>query len=208
VRRRDHHTRGRIGAFSEVAAPPRGVADAPSQLETALDLANIERSDGNPATASAQIDELSGQPLDSAIVAARIARASQLWSQGKTEEARDAMTSALGDWIKAQPHQTPHGDLERDLAAVRNAVFHPLGDGIFAGRPRRNAFTWPPALPRFLLMNPEIAVKLASSDETTVIITSAIPGLPNVILPTRRWSICCRARSRRSAARSADSQRQ
>jgi hypothetical protein len=152
-----------------------------ARLEAALDLANIERPDGDPAAAAARIDELSRQPLDSAIVAARIARASELWSQGKSEQARDAMASALGDWIAAQPHQAPTSDLERDLAAIRDAVFRPLGDGIFAGRPRWNAFTWPQALPRFLLMDPEIAVKLPSGDETSVVVTSALPGLSNVV---------------------------
>jgi hypothetical protein len=152
-----------------------------AQLETALDLGNIERSDGDPAVASMQIDELSRQSPDSAIVAARIARASQLWSQGKVADAREAMTSALGDWIKAQPHRPPNGDFDRDVAAIRDAVFRPLGDGIFAGRSHWNAFTWPPALPPFLLMDPEITVKLSSGDETAVVITSAVPGLSNVI---------------------------
>jgi tetratricopeptide (TPR) repeat protein len=152
-----------------------------ARLEAALDLADIERPDRNAAAAAARIDELSQQPLDSATVAARIAHASQLWSQGKPEQARDVMASAFGDWIKAQSHQAPNGDLEQDLAAIRDAVFRPLGDGIFAGRSQWNAFTWPQTLPRFLLVDPEIAVKLPSGDETSVVVTNPLPGLSNVV---------------------------
>jgi hypothetical protein len=156
-----------------------------AQLEAALDLANIERPDGNAAAAAAPIEELARQPLDAATVAARIARASQLWTRGDPDAARSAMAAALGEWVKGQPHDVVHIDIEADVAAIREGVFRPLGGGIYADRPGWNAFQWPKAAPRFLLVDPEVLVKVASGDETTISVTRPLADYANVVFSDR-----------------------
>jgi hypothetical protein len=80
-----------------------------------------------------------------------------------------------------QPHSELRTDLERDAEAIRDAVFRPLGGGIFAGGRGWNAFKWPDTLPPFLLMDPDISVKLASGDLVTVTVTKALPDFANVV---------------------------
>jgi tetratricopeptide (TPR) repeat protein len=152
-----------------------------AQLEAALDLANIERPDADAPTAALRIEELASQPLDAATVAARIARASQLWTRGDADAARSAMTAALAEWTKAQPHDPAPTDIAADVAAIRDVVFRPLGGGIYAERPGWNAFEWPKSLPRFLLVDPELVVKLSSGDDTTISVTRPLTDYPNVV---------------------------
>jgi TolA-binding protein len=165
---------------SSPAAPLARLLLHRAQTEAALDLGNIERPDADPKAAESRLDALAREPADSAVIAARIARASMRWSAGDTDGARTAMGAALGDWIAAQPHAEPQSDLERDAAAIRDASFLPLGGGILGNR-GWNAFTWPAALPPFLLIDPAITVKLASGDLTTVTVTRPVPGYANVV---------------------------
>jgi len=151
-----------------------------AQMEAALDLGNIERPDADPKAAESRLEALAREPADSAVIAARIARASMQWTAGDKDGARTAMGSALGDWIKAQPHAEPQSDLERDAAAIRDVVFLPLGGGILGNR-GWNAFKWPDALPPFLLIDPAINVKLPSGDLTTMTVTKTLPGYANVV---------------------------
>lgn len=156
-----------------------------AQLEAALDLANIERPDSDPAAAGARIEELARQPLDPATVAARIARASQLWSRGEATAAREAMTAALEEWMKAQPHNAARTDIEKDVVAIRDVVFRPLGGGIYSGRAGWNAFRWPAAPPPFFLVDPEVPVKLAAGDDTTISVTQPFADHANVVFSDR-----------------------
>jgi tetratricopeptide (TPR) repeat protein len=152
-----------------------------TQLEKALDLANDERSATNAAAAATMLDALEREPFDVAVAAARIARASLLSTQGKSKAAEAAMSSALTDWLQRQTLQQPGTPIERDVAAIREVVFKPMGGGIFAEAGGRNAFEWPGRLPRFLVIDPEVELKLPSGDTTSVSIAAAIPGLDNVL---------------------------
>src|SRR4030095_2766447 len=104
-------------------------------------------------------------------IAARIARASMQWSAGDADGARTAMSAALRGWIEVQPHAERRTDLERDAAAIRDAVFRPLGGGVYAGGRGWNAFSWPGTLPPFLLIDPDINVKLPSGHLISVTVT-------------------------------------
>jgi len=179
---------GAIGSFeSAIARFPRSPVLPRARLllhrarvEDALDAANIERDGADPTAAAERLDAIAREPIDSAVTAARIARASMKWSAGDSEGARAGMAAALDDWLKVQPHAEPRSDLQRDAAAIRDAVFLPLGGGILGTR-GWNAFRWPAALPPYLLMDPAVNVKLPSGDLTTVTITRAVPGYPNVV---------------------------
>ena len=149
-----------------------------ARLETALELVGPDGCGRDCAAAAAGIDAVSGQPLDSAVVAAHIARASLLWTHGESDEARRVIASALADWIKVQPHRQPETGLEKDVAAIREVLFRPRGDGIF-----REGFAgsvWPAA--PFLLVDPDVNVTLGSGDEQIVTVTKALPEFPGAVI--------------------------
>jgi TolA-binding protein len=152
-----------------------------AQLEQALTLANAQRPDADPAAAAAKLDALSKAPVDAAVIAARIARASSLWIRGDPAAAESAMSGAMNDWLGAQTLREPVTDMEKDVAAIREVVFRPLGDGIFTGERGWDSYKWPPVLPPFLLVDPEVAVRLPSGDQLRVSVSHALPGIPNVI---------------------------
>ena len=149
-----------------------------ARLETALASIGADGSCGDCAAAAAGIDAVSGQPLDSAVVAARIAGASLLWTRGESEAARKAIASALADWIKVQPHRRPRTGLEQDVAAIREVLFRPRGDGIF--REGFAGHVWPAA--PFLLVDPDVTVTLDSGGEQVVTVTKALPGFPGAVI--------------------------
>jgi Tetratricopeptide repeat len=151
-----------------------------ARLEKALDLGNPERSDADVPAAAAALDALAREPFDRSVSAAKIARASLMSISGRPE-ADAAMTEALKEWLAAQSLREPATDLERDVVAIRRAVFLPLGGGIYGGPGGWNAFTWPAALPPYLIVNPQVPVLLADGALTSVSISAAMPGIPNVL---------------------------
>lgn len=152
-----------------------------AQLEVALDLANIERPGGNPTAARAALDALAGEPFDPVVSVAKIARASALWTGGEQDAARADMTSALKEWAERQSFAPPSSNVEKDVAAIREAVFRPLGGGIFDQARGWNAFRWPATLPAFLVINPDVPVKLTSGELVNVSVSRALSGMPNVL---------------------------
>ena len=133
-----------------------------AQLETALDLGNIERPDADPAAARAALDALAGEPDDPIVGVARIARASAMWVAGDRDAAREAMSAALTQWSARQTIMAPTAAVDKDVAAIRDVVFRPLGGGIYDQARGWNAFRWPTAPPPYLLVNPDVPVKLPS----------------------------------------------
>ena len=89
------------------------------------------------------------------------------------------MSAALREWQTRQPKTsapTP-GSLEADVDAIRREVFRPLGGGVYDAKPW-NAFSWPAALPPFMLVNPDILVKLPGDEIRHVVLRSSIGASP------------------------------
>jgi hypothetical protein len=127
---------------------------------------------------------LSKQPFDTAVTAARIAHASIAWTDGRADAARTGMNAALTDWLKNQVLSAPRTDLERDVAAIREAVVRPLGGGIYTTASRWDSFSWPSAPPPFFLVNAEVNVKLSNGAASMVALTAPLPGAPYAVFVT------------------------
>jgi TolA-binding protein len=153
-----------------------------AQLESALAAANVENAARDPSVALTQLAGLSREPYDEATCVAGVARATLLASEQR-DEARTTMTEAL---TRCRTHSvrsartTPPSALEADVVAVRNAVFLPLGGGVYGSR-GWNAFRWPVSLPPFLLANPALLVKTADGAQTQMVLRDPFPGLDSVV---------------------------
>ena len=93
------------------------------------------------------------------------------------------MREALAAWQKADaahPAAAPRGALERDVVAIRNAVFLPMGGGVYLGS-RWNAFSWSAEAAPFVIVNPELPVKLADGKVIRLTAYDRFPSLDNVL---------------------------
>ena len=109
-------------------------------------------------------------------------RATLLSQQGAVADADRLMVSALEAWNTRQPTDATEqaAGLWADVLGIRNEVFKPLGGGVYGSR-SWNAFHWPSALPRFLVVNPDIPVKLSTGEPTRILLREPVPGLNNVL---------------------------
>jgi len=140
-----------------------------AELEIALDLDRADAPARDPVAAAVRVEALSREPMDDAVVVARVARASQMWLRGERDAARTELTSVLNEWLKIQPHAEPQTDLEKDVAAIRETVFRPNTGG----------------RPPFLFIDPDVNVTLSSGDEHPVTITRRLPEFPKVIFANK-----------------------
>jgi tetratricopeptide (TPR) repeat protein len=153
-----------------------------ARLESAVALANVQATSPDPATALTQLNTLSRERYDEAVCVAGIARATLL-ALDHADEARSAMQETLTQCRQhaaAAVRPKPPSGLEADVLAVRNAVFLPLGGGVYGSR-GWNAFSWPASPPPFLLLNPAIRVKTADGAEAQFVLRDAFPGIDNVV---------------------------
>lgn len=128
------------------------------------------------------LDALSAEPVDFPVVAARIARATLGAITGDQRDADALVSAALNAWRTQQPSSpAPAPDtLDADLLAIRNALFRPLGGGIY-DKGRWNAFSFPATLPPFLIVNPTMRVTMPDETVRHVTLRRAIDGLSNVL---------------------------
>jgi TolA-binding protein len=178
-------------AFARAATESRGTpleARARSwqhraQVERALDLATVEGPKRDEPAAIRELEAVDREPLDFNVTAARIALATMAFNAGRTADADAIITTALEAWRKGQPRAgRPAPGLEADVEAIRTVVYLPLGGGVYgltAGR--WNAFEWPARLPSFLVVNPDLNVRLATGEVTRVTLRQPIPRLDNVL---------------------------
>jgi tetratricopeptide (TPR) repeat protein len=132
-----------------------------AQLEAALDLADEDRARAE-SSAVKLLESLGRERVDFAVTVAKIARACLLWKRGEPE-AVPSMRQALEEW-QAQQHVTKAANrLEQDVADVRDVLFLPNGGSVF-GSLEWNAFDWPAAPPPFVVVNPDVRVKLGDGD--------------------------------------------
>jgi tetratricopeptide (TPR) repeat protein len=147
---------------SPAASEARALAHR-ARLEQALRLAEAERPDRDEEAAIRELEALSREPLDFAVVAARIARASLYWVKGDWQNAESGLLDALNAWHARQAIGKPETDLEKDVAEIRRAVFLPSGGPIYSSG-RWNAFSWPNPAPPFMLVNSDVRVKLSNGE--------------------------------------------
>jgi tetratricopeptide (TPR) repeat protein len=150
-----------------------------AHLARALSLAEGDAPD-IPATAR-MLDVLAAEPTDFPVTAARIARASLFWTRGRALAAESAMRDALAKWQAGQPSHEARTDLEKDVAAIRQAVFLPAGGGVYGGDDW-NAFEWPAAPPPYVLVNADVRVKLADGVVSRVTVTPPLPARDGPVL--------------------------
>jgi tetratricopeptide (TPR) repeat protein len=166
---------------SRVAAEARTLAHR-ARFEQALAMADVASATPNESAAMTALASLAREPSDFYVLVSKIARAFLLWKAGQAAPARALIRQALDQWRTAQPTARPPAEqsLDADVVAIRNVVFRPLGGGVY-GLQRWNAFTWPAALPAYLVVSPVIDVRDASGHITRVTTYQRFPGLDSVL---------------------------
>ena len=73
------------------------------------------------------------------------------------------------------------------MIEIRNAVFRPKGDGVYAGGQRWNAFNWESGGASYVVLDPELRVKSSDGRVATIEARDPFPEVPNVVfLDARR----------------------
>jgi hypothetical protein len=156
------------------AAPDARALAHRARLEHALQLADVERSDSDEAAALKLLEELAREPVDFAVTAAGISRASILWKRGEAAEAEKLMRDVLTGWHAQQRASAPEAGLEADVAEIRRAVFLPRGGAIY-GSGHWSAFNWPAAASPFAVVNADVRVKQHDGEITRVTRVQTFP---------------------------------
>lgn len=164
-----------------------------SQLERAFEIADVESAQSDEPKASEHLAALSQKPWDPAVGAAGLAVAAILGKAGYADRAWSLTRETLNEWRAHQagyyariaPATANDESLRSDVAAIRNILFQPLGGEIYEHeRARWNAFDWPDVMPSFLIVNPDMPVKLANGRTLQVLVPQALPELDNVLFMT------------------------
>lgn len=178
-----------VGALTPIASKSAGASDARAllhraQLEIALDLAANEGPHYDKAAAMRSLDALAGEPFDTAVAVAAVARSALLATDGHRADADVLMSATLDQWVgagNARAIEPAAGNLDADVVAIRRVVFRPLGDlPVYSGM-RLNAFSFPASLPSFLVVNPTVLVKTADDRVEKRTVYQRFPGLEHVL---------------------------
>ena len=156
-----------------------------AQLESALDLAAVEGSHYDPTKALAALDAITKEPFDSFVATAAVAQAALKLTQGQSSEAEALMGKTLDTWVTTQRdliRQPPASSIDADVAEIRQVVFRPLGDLPFYGGSGWNAFNFPAALPRFIVLRADVQVKTSDGQVGRHTVYQQFPDLDNVLL--------------------------
>lgn len=145
------------------------------RLERALAMADVERPDANEDRALTELEALAREPLDFAVTAARIARASMLWKRGDAPAAEAGMSAALTDWHTHQHLSTPANAIEVDVAEIRRVIFLPKGGSVYGGG-RWNAFEWSNQATPFVLLNATVPTRMHDGRTVNVRLVQTLPG--------------------------------
>ena len=128
-----------------------------------------------------ELDSLAVGKFDSIAAAARLAQAAMKVRQGRSRDAETLTRATLERWHAAQPAvATPQSAVDRDVAAIRAALFLPRGGGVF-GKRGWNAFDWPDKTAPFIVVGREVAVKTADGRESSRPVTFAAPAGDRVL---------------------------
>lgn len=157
-----------------------------ARLGEALELADVQSARRDEAAALAQLDVITRDPYDFGVFAAKIAKASILWTRGASAEAEALMLAALREWYDQQgsQRQRPRKNIESDIADIRNLVIRPNGDGVlssFAG----NTFATRRRSPvPFVIVNPNVSVKLSNAQITRQLVYQSLPNVDQLLFLT------------------------
>ena len=151
-----------------------------ARLERALQKAAADRPVEDQAVALTELEALAGEPLDFAVTAAKIARASLLARRGDLEPAESSLRDALKEWQAAQRTTKPSAGLEEDVAEIRRVVFLPQGGGVY-GTERWNAFSWPATPSAFMVVNSDVRIKLHDGGVTRASLVQNFPATQNAV---------------------------
>jgi tetratricopeptide (TPR) repeat protein len=155
-----------------------------ADLERALELAAIEGTNADRAAADRILDQLVKEPFDFAVGAARMARALSLLAEGLEGDARVTTRAALLEMVsgqRARQGDAPASPLDADVAAIRSEVFKPTGDlAVYRGT-HWNAFDFPAEMPRFVIVNADVTVKLSTNEVVKRRIVQSFPGIENAL---------------------------
>jgi tetratricopeptide (TPR) repeat protein len=138
-------------------------------LRAAVWLAAIEAPGRDLPRARAMLDELSAEPFGFYVVAADIAKATLLRSEGATSESEALVSAALERLIEAQRplrERAPVDALEADARAIRAVLFQPR-------RPRP-----------FALVNPTMTFVDSSGTRTTRQVLQSLPAAGRAVFVT------------------------
>lgn len=156
-----------------------------AQLESALDLAAVEGAHYDPAKALAALNAISKEPFDSFVATAALAEAALMLTQGQSSEAEALMGKTLDSWVTTQRdlnRQAPTSSIDADVAEIRQVVFRPLGDlPVYRGS-GWNAFKFPAALPRFVVVRADVQVKTSDGQVARHTVYQRFPDLDHVLL--------------------------
>ena len=156
-----------------------------AQLETVLDLAAVEGAHYAPTKALAALDAITKEPFDSFVATAALAEAALKLTQGQSSEAEALMGKTLDSWVTTQRdlnRQPPISSIDADVAEIRQVVFRPLGDLPVYGGSRWNAFSFPAAMPRFIVVRADVPVKTSDGQVRRHTVYQRFPDLDHVLL--------------------------
>jgi tetratricopeptide (TPR) repeat protein len=156
-----------------------------AQLESALDLAAVEGAHYDPAKALAALNAITKEPFDSFVATAALAEAALKLTQGQSSEAEALMGKTLDSWVTTQRdlnRQPPISSIDADVAEIRQVVFRPLGDLPIYDGTGWNAFKFPAALPRFIVVRADVQVKTSDGQVGRHTVYQRFPDLDHVLL--------------------------
>jgi TolA-binding protein len=151
-----------------------------ARLERALEWAAADRPGQDEAKALNELEALAREPLDFAVTAARVARASLQARRGEASQAEASLLEALKDCHAAQRLITPSAGIERDIAEIRRVVFLPQGGEIYKSGTWDN-YSWPATAPAFTLVNSDVRVKQHDGVVSRVTLAQDFPYAQRVV---------------------------
>ena len=158
-----------------------------AQLESALDLAAVEGAHYDRTKAFAALDSIAKEPFDSFVATAALAEAALLVTEGHSDDAEKLMAKTLDSWVASQRELTarpPATAFDTDIAEIRQVVFRPLGDlPVYSGK-GWNAFRFPDALPRFIVVRSDVAVKTPDGEVRRHTVYQRFPDFDQVLMLT------------------------
>lgn len=158
-----------------------------AQLESALDLAAVEGAHYDRTKAVAALESITKEPFDSFVATAALAQAALLVTEGHPDDAEKLMAKTLDSWVASQRElaaRPPAQGLDADIAEIRQVVFRPRGDLPVYGGTGWNAFGFPDAPPRFIVVRSDLAVKTPDGQIARHTVYQRFPDLDQVLMLT------------------------
>src|SRR4030095_13849694 len=137
--------------------------------------------------AFAALDSITKEPFDSFVATAAVAKAALLVTEGHSDDAEKLLAKTLDSWVASQSDFTarpPAPGIDADIAEIRQVVFRPLGDLPVYGGKGWNAFRFPDALPRFIVVRSDVLVKTPDGQVVRHTVYQRFPDLDHVLMLT------------------------